>query len=542
MQIESKTHQFATIRESLRKEGESQAESLRKKLGEPEAEFEVWPSENDDGDQTWVFARWRKSPRSAWQWLDKSLWKGARNGDDTPEPILPETLDPSQPEDHFKLFADLSEMKGLYDAVWFGDTVWTTPDGKKVVAAWLSPDDREKYKHRFNDGSVMAKRIPQPARLNDKPITFVIHAKKGGVEWPANIQWKSHDDIVLPKLTRPLPELDFGDDFKKKYIDDVKILSGTKVARFPISKRTMTFKKKSSVQPDNHLEAMADYFEERYLKIGYKRDQIERIRFVWRGIPQSIVVVKIPGSLQGKANKPVLLADHYDTAFAEDIYKRTGKRVTTPGADDNVTASAALLRAGQVLKDSKPLHDIWLVHLPGEEYPADDLGIRYFIGKLLKDKQDISGMYLMDMIGYHRKNVRSFQINAGDDHQSLIMSSISMAATKKVVADEAAAAMAEGRKPIKLKAYFRPRFDKKSYLYNTDGYVMTNNGLAVTFHNENLNRTSLGTEHPNYEANPNYHKSSDIPDNVDFDYATMISKITILSALHQANEPPASQH
>jgi hypothetical protein len=28
---------------------------------------------------------------------------------------------------------------------------------------------------------------------------------------------------------------------------------------------------------------------------------------------------------------PVILADHFDTAFAEDIYDKTGKRVSNPG-------------------------------------------------------------------------------------------------------------------------------------------------------------------------------------------------------------------
>lgn len=32
---------------------------------------------------------------------------------------------------------------------------------------------------------------------------------------------------------------------------------------------------------------------------------------------------------------PVILADHFDTAYCQEIFEKTGNRVSAPGADDN---------------------------------------------------------------------------------------------------------------------------------------------------------------------------------------------------------------
>ena len=43
------------------------------------------------------------------------------------------------------------------------------------------------------------------------------------------------------------------------------------------------------------------------------------------------------------------MGDHYDTAYMEDRYRRDGVRLAAPGADDNTSATAALLLAAPVL-------------------------------------------------------------------------------------------------------------------------------------------------------------------------------------------------
>ena len=90
------------------------------------------------------------------------------------------------------------------------------------------------------------------------------------------------------------------------------------------------------------------------------------------------LIVIIPGRDRGRA---VIMADHYDTAYMEDVYGNgpgKGARIAAAGADDNHSATAALIHAFPVFcelsrRDNSDC-DVWLVHLTGEEFPSDCLG------------------------------------------------------------------------------------------------------------------------------------------------------------------------
>ncbi len=83
------------------------------------------------------------------------------------------------------------------------------------------------------------------------------------------------------------------------------------------------------------------------------------------------LVVVIPGRDRREA---VVMADHYDTAYMEDAYESArggdGLRAAAAGADDNHSATAALLAAAELLlplaREGKLARDVWLVHLTGE--------------------------------------------------------------------------------------------------------------------------------------------------------------------------------
>ncbi|MEK6626124.1 MAG: M20/M25/M40 family metallo-hydrolase, partial [Bdellovibrionota bacterium] len=281
-------------------------------------------------------------------------------------------------------------------------------------------------------------------------------------------------------------------------------------------------------------ELMADYLESRYKDLEIKT---ERFRFVWQGIPQSNLIAKIKGSNRGASNKPILFADHFDTAFCQDVYDATkGSRVSAPGADDNYTATAALLRAAGILKNMKFKNDIWLVHFTGEEFPADDLGARKFVSELLKTKKDIGGLVLLDMIG-HRENKDDmlFQINPGDSLQSLRLAAIAMDAAKS--------------ETTSFIPVLRTRFDAKGYLYNTDGLIFSDNGFPVVYFNEhinyeeNLERVGYHDTKDTVDGRPADFLIQDIPEienkkyhsGIDSKYASDLAKIAIETVARLAN-------
>ena len=152
------------------------------------------------------------------------------------------------------------------------------------------------------------------------------------------------------------------------------------------------------------------------------------------------LLVVIPGRDRTRA---VIMADHYDTAYMEDVfgYAHGGKgpRLAAAGADDNHSATAALmLGAESFLKLSQAGKldcDVWLVHLTGEEFPSDCMGARHLCQKVVEgtlavrtadgkshdlSKTRVAGVYVLDMVAHNNDHDRDvFQMCPGTHRQSM---------------------------------------------------------------------------------------------------------------------------
>src|SRR5262249_16020806 len=79
------------------------------------------------------------------------------------------------------------------------------------------------------------------------------------------------------------------------------------------------------------------------------------------------LMVVIPGRARRRA---VIMADHYDTAYMGDCYEKesgaSGARLAAAGADDNHSATAALMLGApaflELSRQGQLACDIWLVH------------------------------------------------------------------------------------------------------------------------------------------------------------------------------------
>ena len=171
------------------------------------------------------------------------------------------------------------------------------------------------------------------------------------------------------------------------------------------------------------------------------------------------LITIIPGRNHGEA---VIMGDHYDTAYMEDVYgdrpgiRGDGARLAAAGADDNHSATAALMLGARVFLDLSRRGeldcDIWLVHLTGEEFPADCLGARALTQRVIEgtlrmrqadgSERDLSqtrirGVYVLDMIAHNNDRAPDiFQIAPGTCAESLWLAE---------QADAAAQAWATGR-------------------------------------------------------------------------------------------------
>jgi hypothetical protein len=281
------------------------------------------------------------------------------------------------------------------------------------------------------------------------------------------------------------------------------------------------------------------------------------------------IIMVIPGRDRRRA---VIMGDHYDTAYMADYYEKDqggdGARLAAAGADDNHSATAALMLAAPVfleLSKRKKLDcDVWLIHLTGEEFPADCLGARHLTQQLVQrtlrmrlpdgrwrdlSKTEVQGVYVLDMVAHNNDRERDiFQMSPGSSPQSMWLAMQAHRANEIWNASAAVWNQKPGRRdrgrgkrspdgvkipdvamhPV-LQGEVRPPYDPRSTLYNTDGQIFSDAGVPVVLFMENydINRTG-------------YHDTHDTMDLIDLDYGAAVTAIAIESVARAATEKPMS--
>jgi hypothetical protein len=277
------------------------------------------------------------------------------------------------------------------------------------------------------------------------------------------------------------------------------------------------------------------------------------------------ILLIIPGKNRKEA---IVLGDHYDTAYMEDIFNRekggSGARLSANGADDNCSATSTILQAAplflRLAKERRLERDIWLLHLTGEEFPSDCLGARNFCQAVVEGRVHlksagtvidlsstaITGIFIMDMIGHNRDNDRDiFQISPGTGAASLYLARQAHLANriwnKNIDAwNEAQQRLLLGRgkrvtdpagipEPalfLRIDGEIRTRFNPHSSLFNTDGQIFSDAGIPVVLLMENYDINRSG-----------YHDSKDTLENIDLDYGAALAAIAIETVARVAAEP-----
>ncbi len=333
-----------------------------------------------------------------------------------------------------------------------------------------------------------------------------------------------------------------------------------------------------------HLDPLAKYLLEYYAKqigaahltgkavAGEHRFQWQTdFDFSWMGgwlmnqdkSAECNVIAVIPGKDRSHA---VIMADHYDTAYMADRYDKScggrGARLAACGADDNHSATAALMLAAPIFLEMSKKGllgcDVWLVHLTGEEFPADCLGARHLSQALVEgnlaldlpdgSKHDLSGtqvrgVYVSDMIAHNNDREHDiFQMAPGTSRASLKLAEQAQLANavwnasapvwnrkaERVGKARArrspyGAAIPEVAPHLVLNGQVRPVSDPHSTLYNTDGQVFSDAGVPVVLFMENYDINREG-----------YHDTHDTMANIDLDYGAALAAIFIEAAARMA--------
>lgn len=269
------------------------------------------------------------------------------------------------------------------------------------------------------------------------------------------------------------------------------------------------------------------------------------------------IVLMIPGRDRSQA---IVMGDHYDTAYMEDVfYAETGGdalRAPAAGADDNHSATTALLLAAEQLLPlaaaGQLARDVWLVHLTGEEYPADCMGARA-LGQALVEKslsftgedgstRDVShvecaGAFILDMVGHNTERDRDvFMIAPGEGRGSAHLALRAHRANRRWNARAAewnkarhgltrAQRVPDGPHPspppppfahLPLRGEVRVEWEPRSALFNTDGQIASDLGIPCVLFMENYDISRKG-----------YHDTHDTMANIDLDYCCAVIAIAI---------------
>ena len=496
---------------ALRALGLAQARRIAETLPERDLELEVWPTQDWNGQPNWVFARWRRRGAATWTWLAQTRnWRPSWSQATGEKPVLPERVDPSQTPGREDLFSDFLASSDLYHQPRFGNCVYVRTSNGSITLAWPDPRDRESRAGELTrPGAFDAYCLNQPARFNDRPVALVAAVDAGTLTWPSEIDWVPAPSERPPAAETALQVSRWPPELAVRYEEDLRIADGEIEARAPMSGGTARFRNKGAFQPDHDLERMVDYLEERYRALSI---ETVRQRFTWRGIPQSNLIAIIQGTERGP---PVVMADHIDAACEEDTFDQTRRRVTTHGADDNATATAALLAAATVLRDAHPRHDIWLVHLTGEEFPSDDLGARHFLSELMRARQDLRAVVIADFVGWHHPGTPRFQVSPTSVPGSERMAALALDAARKLAPE--------------LSAIYVARNRSRNSVFQTDLQEFEFYGIPGILFNEDMDYADPTSE------NPQNHQSTDVVAHVDLPFAVTVAKVAIETTLRLAN-------
>jgi Zn-dependent M28 family amino/carboxypeptidase len=208
---------------------------------------------------------------------------------------------------------------------------------------------------------------------------------------------------------------------------------------------------------------------------------------------------------KGIDEKLIMVCAHYDCIMEckEDSVSRA------PGANDNGSGVSAIIEMARVLANENLRHSIQFVFFSGEEQGL--LGSKSYAKYIKENGMDLYRLVNLDMIGYpffapdtviierdNNTNVKHNQVRENDTE------SIEFG---KIMKDMTSA--------VGLQFHLDSIYDSDYEPFEAKGYVVIGayDGSADSI------------------KNPHYHSSSDIPENIDWDYLTSVTKLVLATVL-----------
>lgn len=208
---------------------------------------------------------------------------------------------------------------------------------------------------------------------------------------------------------------------------------------------------------------------------------------------------------KGIDEKLIMVCAHYDCIMEckEDSVSRA------PGANDNGSGVSAIIEMARVLANEKLRHSIQFVFFSGEEQGL--LGSKSYAKYIKENGMDLYRLVNLDMIGYPFFAPNTVIIER-DNNTNVKHNLLRENDTESIEFGEM---MKDMTSAVGLQFHLDSIYDSDYEPFEAKGYVVIG---AYDGSADSIN-------------NPHYHSSSDIPENIDWDYLTSVTKLVLATVL-----------
>jgi Zn-dependent M28 family amino/carboxypeptidase len=208
---------------------------------------------------------------------------------------------------------------------------------------------------------------------------------------------------------------------------------------------------------------------------------------------------------KGIDDKLVMVCAHYDCVMnsMEDSVSRA------PGANDNGSGVSAIIEIARILANENLRHSVQFVFFSGEEQGL--LGSKSYAKYIKENRMDLYRLINLDMIGYSFFAPNTVIIER-DNNINVKHNQVRKNDTESI---EFGDMMKDMTSAVGLKFYLDSIYDSDYESFEAKGYVVIG--------------AYDGSANP--LKNPHYHSSSDLPENIDWDYLTSVTKLILATVL-----------
>lgn len=251
------------------------------------------------------------------------------------------------------------------------------------------------------------------------------------------------------------------------------------------------------------LNDVGDYILNELRGLGYKDTSFHSFRAT---IDNEVFELRnIICKKKGIDEKLIIVCAHYDCIMnrKEDSVSRA------PGANDNGSGVSAIIEIARILANENLRHSVQFVFFSGEEQGL--LGSKSYAKYIKESGVDLYRLINLDMIGYPFFAPNTVIIER-DNNTDVKHNHVKKNDTESIKFSEV---MKDMTSAVGLQFHLDSIYDSDYESFEAKGYVVIGayDGSADPI------------------KNPHYHSSSDLPENIDWDYLTSVTKLVLASIL-----------